>query len=97
MKPDDGVTLNAEMDVLGVDAGATGPGSGATPGRVGEVSTMGVVAVATGAAAFVTIGALALCLCTVAEPALVPIMIVEQTSATVARPTDIILVFLEFV
>jgi len=89
MKPDDGVTLNAEIVVLGVDAGATGPGSGATPGRVGDVRTMGVVAVAMGAAAFFTTGVLALCLWTVAELALAPIMIVEQTRATEAKPTEI--------
>jgi hypothetical protein len=89
MKPDVGVTLNAEIVVLGVDAAATGPGSGATPGRVGDVRTMGVVAVATGAAAFFTTVVLALCLWTVAELTLAPIMIVEQTSATEAKPTDI--------
>jgi hypothetical protein len=89
MKPDDGVTLNSEIDVLGVDAGATGPGSGATPGRVGEVRTVGVVAVATGAVVFFTTVVLVLCLWTVAELALAPIMIVEQTSATEAKPTEI--------
>jgi flagellar biosynthesis protein FlhB len=89
MKPDDGVTLNAEIDVLGVDAGATGPGSGATPDRVGEVRTMGVVAVATGATTFFTTVVLVLCLWTVAELALAPIMIVEQTNATEVKPTDI--------
>jgi hypothetical protein len=96
MTPDEGVTVSAEMEVLGSDAGATGPGSAATPERAGEVNTMGVVAVATGAAAFFTTGALALCLWTVAELALVAIMTVEQISATVVRPTDITFVLREF-
>jgi hypothetical protein len=97
MTPEDGVTLSSEIVALGVDAGATGPGSGATPGRAGEVRTIGVVAVATGTAAFFTTGAFALCLWTVAEPALVPIMTVEQISATEARPTEITLALREFV
>jgi hypothetical protein len=96
MKPEDGVTLSAEMVALGVDAVATGPGSGATPERAGDVRTMGVVADCNGAAAFFTTGALALCLWTAAELALVPIMSVEHSSATVARPTDIALVLREF-
>jgi hypothetical protein len=96
MTPEAGVTLNSEIDTLGVEAAATGPGSGATPERVGDVSTMGVVAVCTGAAVFFTTGALALCLWTVAELAPVPIMSVEHSSATVATPTDITLVFREF-
>jgi hypothetical protein len=87
MRPVDGVTVSAEMVALGVEAGATGPGSGATPGNEGEVKTIGVVAVATGATTFFTTGALALCLCTVAEPAVLPMTTVEQSNAALAMPT----------
>jgi hypothetical protein len=95
MKPVEGVTLSAEIVALGVEAAATGPGSGATPGMVGDVRMMGVVAVGTGAATFFTTGALALCLWVVAELALAPIMSVEANSAAVARPTDITLALRE--
>jgi hypothetical protein len=95
MKPVEGVTLSAEIVALGVEATATGPGSGATPGMVGDVRMMGVVAVCTGAATFFTTGALCLCLWTVAELALAPIMSVEPSSAAVAKPTDITLALRE--
>jgi hypothetical protein len=91
MKPDEGVTLSSEMDGLGVEAAAIGPGSAATPWSAGGVRTMGVVAVATTVAGtfliFLTTGALALCLCTVAELALETITTVEQSSAALVTPT----------
>jgi hypothetical protein len=86
MKPDEGVTLNSEMEADGVEGAAIGPARGATPVKAGDVSTMGVVAVAT-AATFFTTGALALCLCTVVELALEAIITVEQSIAALVRPT----------